>query len=117
MNAQEFVIWLNGFLEASGKGGLETHQVDKIRQALDNVHEKSTISTIVPDYPRVDNGEMVPHHTICGCNPANGGSGICGCIMGNKLVPKVSKTNIYTTTSDNIPFNWKYENGKQILND
>ena len=47
MNAQEFVIWIKGFLEASGKGGLETHQV--------------------------------------------------------------SKTNIYTTTSDNIPFNWQYK--------
>jgi hypothetical protein len=112
MTPQEFTIWLSGYLSSSGKGGLETHQVDKIRQALQNVHrhdEKPTIDPVVPVYPRVDNGEMVPHHTICGCNPANGGSGICGCIMGNKLVPKVSKTNIYTTTSDNIPFNWQYK--------
>ena len=32
--------------------------------------------------------DMVPYHTICGCNPANGGSGICGCIMANQLVSK-----------------------------
>jgi len=114
MNAQEFIIWLKGFLEASGKGGLETHQVDKIRQALNDVHEKPTINTIVPDYPRVSDGlpEMVPYSSICGCNPLNGGSGICGCIMGNKLVPKTPKTNIYTTTSDNTPFNWQYNNSK-----
>jgi hypothetical protein len=28
----------------------------------------------------------VPYYTICGCNPANGGSGVCGCTVGNKLV-------------------------------
>lgn len=116
MTPQEFTIWLRGFLAAITQ--IENHHVAKIRQALDNVHETPTIDTIVPVYPRVDNGEMVPHHTICGCNPANGGSGICGCIMGNKLVPRNSKSNIYTTTTDNIPFNWQYkEPTKQILHD
>lgn len=28
----------------------------------------------------------VPYHTICSCNPINGGSGICGCTMANTLV-------------------------------
>ena len=41
--------------------------------------------------------EMVPYGTICSCNPANGGSGICGCVMGNKLVPKN-----YNNTKGNI---------------
>ena len=42
----------------------------------------------------------VPYHTICSCNPANGGSGICGCVMGNKLVDPVAKSNIeWTSTS------------------
>lgn len=30
--------------------------------------------------------DKVPYHTICSCNPANGGNGVCGCIMGNQLV-------------------------------
>lgn len=30
--------------------------------------------------------EKVPYHTVCACNPANGGSGICGCTMANTMV-------------------------------
>lgn len=37
------------------------------------------------DYQPVSGGK-VPFHTICSCNPANGGSGICGCVIGNKMV-------------------------------
>jgi len=37
------------------------------------------------DYQPVSAGK-VPYHTICSCNPANGGSGICGCTMSNRLV-------------------------------
>lgn len=48
--------------------------------------------------------DLVPYGSICPCNPANGGSGICGCIMGNKMVPNPKKygqpkTNIGTTTN------------------
>lgn len=46
----------------------------------------------------VPNDDLVPYHTICGCNPANGGSGICGCIMGNKMVRKDASTIINTST-------------------
>lgn len=28
----------------------------------------------------------VPYGEICSCNPKNGGSGICGCVMGNTMV-------------------------------
>lgn len=37
--------------------------------------------------------DMVPYGEICSCNPKNGGSGICGCVMGNTMVPR--KTDIY----------------------
>ena len=30
--------------------------------------------------------DKVPYHTICGCNPANGGNGICGCVIGNQMI-------------------------------
>ena len=46
--------------------------------------------------------DEVPYGTICSCNPSNGGSGICGCIMGNKMVPnpkKYGNNNGYTTTT------------------
>lgn len=63
-----------------------------------------------PDYPNpwdiiCEEDEMVPYGNICSCNPANGGSGICGCIMGNKMVPKKQGTGVITwstsTTIDN----------------
>jgi hypothetical protein len=38
--------------------------------------------------PCSDTSDKVPYNSICGCNPANGGDGICGCIMGNQLVTK-----------------------------
>lgn len=28
----------------------------------------------------------VPRHVLCPCNKANGGSGLCGCVIGNELV-------------------------------
>ena len=42
-----------------------------------------------------DEPDEVPYASICGCNPKNGGSGICGCIMANKMVPNPKK---YQTT-------------------
>ena len=38
-------------------------------------------------FPTTDD-DMVPYGEICSCNPKNGGSGICGCIMGGKMVPR-----------------------------
>ena len=40
--------------------------------------------------PYVQPGESskVPYHEICGCNPKNGGSGMCGCVIGNKLIDR-----------------------------
>lgn len=44
--------------------------------------------TYVPD--------EVPYSETCACNPNNGGSGLCGCTMSNKMVPNPKKT--WTTT-------------------
>ena len=116
MTPLQFTIWLQGFLEAAGNNGLQQYQVNKITDTLNKVD-------YTPSYPTAYSlsnqtvDDKVPYSTICGCNPANGGSGICGCIMGNKLVPRDRKSNIYTTTSENTPFNWQYKDNKQILND
>ncbi len=42
-----------------------------------------------------DEPDEVPFGSICSCNPKNGGSGICGCIMGNTMVRNPKK---YLTT-------------------
>lgn len=54
-----------------------------------------------PEIHHVSVDDKVPYNTICGCNPANGGSGVCGCTMGNQMVDKNPTTNIpyYTTTT------------------
>lgn len=35
--------------------------------------------------------DEVPYGEICSCNPKNGGSGICGCVMGNQMVKNPKK--------------------------
>lgn len=58
----------------------------------------------VPSYNQtpptfIQETDEVPYYEICGCNPKNGGSGICGCTMANKMVKKGGKTNFTTTTT------------------
>jgi len=43
--------------------------------------------------------DKVPYHTICSCNPINGGSGICGCTIGNTMVNNPKHININATTT------------------
>jgi hypothetical protein len=53
--------------------------------------------------------DEVPYGTICSCNPSNGGSGICGCVMGNKMVPNPKKQgtgNINYTTNTTGTYSW-----------
>jgi len=47
--------------------------------------------------------DEVPYGETCSCHPKNGGSGICGCVMGNRMVPNPrkygqAKTNFVSTT-------------------
>jgi hypothetical protein len=52
------------------------------------------VPTIKFDFPQVldlTKSEKVPYASICPCNPLNGGSGICGCTMGNTMVDKRSQ--------------------------
>lgn len=36
--------------------------------------------------PIVDSKQQVRYGDVCPCNPKNGGSGICGCVMANEIV-------------------------------
>ena len=117
MTPSQFTLWLKGFLEAAGNNGLQQYQVNKITDTLNKVEDRKGVlfntkypwGPITPD-TSID--EMVPYGAICGCNPVNGGSGICGCVMGNKMVPKTSKSNIYTSTTDTSKFDWSYKDKK-----
>lgn len=51
-------------------------------------------------FPTPTEPEEVPYGTICSCNPLNGGSGICGCVMGNKLVKNPKKYNNTSITTN-----------------
>jgi hypothetical protein len=117
MSPSQFTLWLKGFLEAAGNNGLQQYQVNKITDTLNKVEDRKGV-LLNPKYPwgpitpDTSNDEMVPYGTICGCNPANGGNGVCGCIMGNTMVPKTSKSNIYTSTTDTSKFDWRYKDKK-----
>ncbi len=59
---------------------------------------------IPPVYFPSSEPDEVPYFETCSCNPKNGGSGLCGCVMGNMMVknPKKyghTKFNQATTTS------------------
>jgi hypothetical protein len=41
------------------------------------------------------------YYEICPCNPANGGNGICGCIMGDQLIDDTKSYTTLATTSTN----------------
>ena len=71
-----------------------------IKDALDNLMPEPYPITYMQGVTKIVNDvEMIPYGEICSCNPKNGGSGICGCIMGNKLVPKNSWGKITTTST------------------
>ena len=118
MTPLQFTIWLSGFLEAAGNNGLQQYQVNKITDTLSKVDYTPSYPVSNPPFTISTNEEKVPYNTICGCNTANGGSGVCNCIMGNTMIPKTrEKSKYYMTTTDNIGLNWNFEDGKQTLND
>lgn len=43
--------------------------------------------------------DEVPYGQICSCNPINGGSGMCGCIMANQMVKNPKKFGSSLTTT------------------
>ena len=46
--------------------------------------------------------DEVPYGQICSCNPSNGGSGICGCVMANTMVQNPKKYTTFTTKNFQI---------------
>ena len=75
-----------------------------IKDALDNITPEAPITYMQGVTNISTDTAMIPYHELCSCNPKNGGSGICGCVMGNKLVPKNSwgASNITTYEKNSI---------------
>lgn len=83
---------------------IEKAMIEKFLELLD-IYEKDNQEPAGPQpsitvYPSPfdkigcieNNDDLVPYHTLCSCNPANGGSGICGCVIANQMVPKNSRS-------------------------
>lgn len=82
--AEGFMI--NKFLEL-----LDLYESDNSNELSDFIKEQP--KSIFKHYPSpydkigiIQSEEKVPYHTLCGCNPDKGGSGICNCVMANELV-------------------------------
>jgi hypothetical protein len=106
MTPHNFIVWLDGYLSADQD--IPKHSKTAILQKMKTVNKDypdfSVVSQRVPPPLFINPVESskVPYHTLCSCNPANGGSGICGCIQGNKLVEKdyLTRTNISMNTTE-----------------
>lgn len=90
--------------------GLTTDAVAQIREEifkLIDLYEEdrtSEVNNFTPQTILVGLPDEVPYGSICPCNPTNGGSGICGCVMGNRMVPNPKKYpgSITTASTDKI---------------
>jgi hypothetical protein len=106
MTHQEFTDWLAGFLDASNT--ISDTDKETIRLKLKTVNNPLLDFTKLPKLPKIFatpyDINKVPYSTICSCHPANGGSGICGCIMGNQLVDPnyLENTNFRNTLTSEL---------------
>jgi len=91
MTKDQFISYVKGIIDGemiNHQSGLLSPPLKLIKTALENIDAydgeyRISINNEVPD--------MVPYHTVCSCNSGNGGSGICGCVMGNKMIPNPAK--------------------------
>ena len=99
MTQHDFIVWLDGYLSADQDipKNVKTVILNKMKTVNEDHPDFSILSSQVPPlYRNPVDSSKVPYSTLCSCNPANGGSGICGCIQGDKLVEKdyLTRTNI-----------------------
>ena len=50
--------------------------------------------------------DEVPYGTICLCNPLNGGSGICECVIGDRMVPNLKKNDTGNNSNYITTYSW-----------
>lgn len=74
------IAWNGPVCQTCGKGYLGTHEcapADLLRRAADLIEQAGQASM-----PAAAEGRMAH----CPCRPENGGSGICGCVMGGMQI-------------------------------
>lgn len=55
----------------------------------------------------------VPYSEVCSCNPKNGGSGICGCTMANRMVRNPKRNSILKSSPSFPPqFDFDFYSGE-----
>jgi len=105
MTPQEFIYYVKGILDSEMERGkvdalrantpnADIHLIGPlklIKDALDSLQEINSYLT--------PQSNLVPYFEVCACNPKNGGSGMCGCTMGNNMVPKDFIYNETSTTT------------------
>jgi len=79
-------------------------EIFKLIDLYEEDREPTPIGNFKINAGYINEPDEVPYGSICPCNPANGGSGICGCVMGNKMVPNPKKYpgSITTASTDKI---------------
>ena len=100
---------LKALIELEFKNSETAFQFKNNVLKLIDIYENDKSITHNPTLPYTPvSGDKVPYSTICGCNTANGGNGICGCTIANKLVtPGVAAANAYTSITDMV-LDYKY---------
>lgn len=113
MTQKEFIYYLKGIIDSeiekarinalkSNMSNEDIHLIGPlklIKDALDSLQEEPAQTTKYT----TSTSDLVPYSEICRCNPKNGGSGLCGCTIGNNMVPKDFLYNqIITTTKTDI---------------
>lgn len=101
-----FIDWLEGYLESKLD---DKYYMKRIREKYEEIENKKFIDNIkIPtELDWMDlSGSKTPrtYGDICPCNPKNGGSGICGCVIGNQEI-NVAHPAINTTTTDGTEYN------------
>ena len=78
MKKQTAVEWLKKELEEYGSSShlsLDWETFDELCEQAKQMEKEQTCTS-----------NQVPFYETCYCNPKNGGSGICGCTISNKIV-------------------------------
>lgn len=106
MTSRDFTNWLKGYLESIKINSNDNYiSINFLDEKIKEVKDEETIKYIMGVDPYKE--EKVPYHTICSCNPNNGGSGICGCTIANEMVDKNIKHFIVTGETLNQNFTSK----------
>lgn len=63
------------------------------------VDEFAHENKVLPTIQKPTTKQPTIYADICSCNPKNGGSGICGCTIGDKIVSDLNPSHTYIQTS------------------